>query len=620
MIGLEERRPVKRTSSLAVLLAALALVSACSTPIGVVRGDRHSMYRTLTSSVLSTGSPSGASEQILNRLGLAARFAEEPEAVLAELRGTGTGLSRDWLFALAELSFACAEKTHKQEYYLAAAVYAYAFMLPTEGAPSGIDPRVRLAANIYNLGLALGLASADGDTVVLEAGPRPLPFGRLDITVKPDGFRWGGYRFSRFIPVAEFEPRGLLNNYRQAGVGAPLAAEVTPTGEGATATAVLDRIPSRVKVPVTAFLRIDKPDDGIASGTVRGQLELYPADAARTVTVEGRTVPLELAPSATLAYMLEGAPVWHTEIAGFLSAERSVFPGGLGLRHPYRRGRIPVVFIHGTASSPARWAPMVNELENDPVLRDRMQFWFFTYNTSNPILLSAAELRAALRKVVSEIDPDGRDPALRDMVLIGHSQGGIIARLMVTDSGSRFWDNVSKEPLDELTMTPEVREIVKTMMFFEALPFVKQVIFVSTPHKGSYRVTGFVLDLIRRLVTLPVTIVKGAADVVRENPGAVSREVLGSIPTAVDNMRPGHRFVRTLSSSPIAPWVTTHSIIAVRGVGPPNGQTDGVVAYESAHLGGVASEKIVRSGHSTQGTPETIEEVRRILRDVAAGR
>jgi pimeloyl-ACP methyl ester carboxylesterase len=295
-----------------------------------------------------------------------------------------------------------------------------------------------------------------------------------------------------------------------------------------------------------------------------------------------------------------------------------VFPGGLGLRHPYRPGRIPVVFIHGTASSPARWAPMVNELENDPVLRDRMQFWFFTYNTSNPILLSAAELRAALRKVVSELDPEERDPALRDMVLIGHSQGGIIARLMVTDSGSRFWDNVSQKPLDELKMTPEVREIVKTSMFFEALPFVKQVIFLCTPHKGSYRVTGLVLDLVRRLVTLPATIVKGAAAVARENPGAV--EALASTPTAVDNMRPGHRFVRTLSASPIAPWVTTHSIIAVRGPGPPNGQTDGVVAYESAHLDGVASEKIVRSGHSAQGTPETIEEVRRILHGVATAR
>jgi pimeloyl-ACP methyl ester carboxylesterase len=605
---------VKRSSGLPLLLGALLLASACSTPIGVVRADRHSMYRNLTASVLSTGALSASSAQLLNRLGLTERFEEEPEAVLIELRGSGEALSRDRLFALAELSFACAERTHKQAYYLAAAVYAYAFMLPGEGSVSGIDPRVRLAADLYNLGLTLGLASPDGDTVVLTAGWRPLPFGQLELTVKEDEFLWGGYRFQRFVAVGEFEPRGLLNNYRQAGVGAPLAASLTPVGNGPTP--VRGRIPPTVKVPVTAFLRIENPLDGIASGSVRGQIELYPADEARTVTVDGRTVPLELAPSAALAYTLEGAPIWKTEIGAFLSAERSVFPGGLAMLHPYRLGRIPVVFIHGTASSPARWAPMLNELENDPVLRDRMQFWFFTYNTSNPILLSAKELRDALRKALSDLDPDRRDPALREMVLIGHSQGGLLARLMVTDSGTRFWDNIAKEPLARLKMSEETRELVKGSMFFEPLPFVKEIIFICTPHRGSFRVTGLVLDLVRRFVTLPARVVKGVADLAKDNPHALAN--FTHTPTAVDNMLPGQQFIRTLSSSPIAPWVTTHSIIAVRGVGPPQGLSDGVVKYESAHLDGVASEKIVHSGHSAQDKPDTIEEVRRILREVVA--
>ncbi|HEX7786257.1 MAG TPA: hypothetical protein VF653_08550 [Methylomirabilota bacterium] len=597
---------------LALLLGALVLVSACSTPIGVVRADRQSMYRSLTSSVLSTGSPSEASVQLLNRFGLAKRFAEEPEVVLAELRNSGEALSRDRLFVLAELSFVCAERTHEPAYYLDAAVYAYAFMLPTDNAPSGIDPRVRLAADLYNLGLTLGLASPDGKAVVLEAGRRPLSFGQLEMTVKPEEFLWGGYRFEQFVPVGEFEPRGLLNNYRQPGIGAPLAAALTPVGDGPTR--VRGRIPPTVKVPVTAFLRIENPLEGIASGSVRGQIELYPADAARTVTVGNRTVPLELAPSAALAYTLENAPVWKTELGAFLSAEHSVFPGGLGLMHPYRPGRIPVVFIHGTASSPARWAPMLNELENDPVLRDRMQFWFFTYNTSNPILLSAKELRDALNKVLADLDPEGRDPALRQMVLIGHSQGGLLARLMETDSGTRFWDNITREPLAHLRMSEDLRELVRSSMFFEPLPFVKEIIFICTPHRGSFRVTGLVLDLVRRFVTLPARVVKGVAELAKENPAVLGQ--ITHMPTAVDNMLPGQQFIRTLSSSPIAPGVITHSIIAVRGVGPPEGLSDGVVKYESAHLPGVASEKVVRSGHSAQDKPETIEEVRRILRAI----
>ena len=73
------------------------------------------------------------------------------------------------------------------------------------------------------------------------------------------------------------------------------------------------------------------------------------------------------------------------------------------------------------------------------------------------------------------------------------------------------------------------------------------------------------------------------------------------------------RFIRTLSASPIAAGVTAHSIIAIRGDGPREGQSDGVVTYASAHIDGVASEKIVRSAHSTQGNPEAIVEIERIL-------
>jgi len=40
---------------------------------------------------------------------------------------------------------------------------------------------------------------------------------------------------------------------------------------------------------------------------------------------------------------------------------------------------------------------------------------------------------------------------------------------------------------------------------------------------------------------------------------------------------------------------------------------DGVVKYTSAHIEGVESEKIVRSGHSVQGNPEAIQEIKRIL-------
>ena len=594
------------------LLGLLLVACACATPVGVNRVDTQSVYRSLTASVLSTGTPGPYSQQLLQRLGLSVRFEKDPEAVLAGLRGSGAGLSREYLFALAELSFFHAEQTQQREYYLGSAVYAYAFLFADRTALDGdpLDPRVRLAADLYNLGLVHGLAASDGESVALEPGSRALPFGRLDIAIVSKSLRWSSFRMVRFVAVGEFAVRGFLNRYRQAGIGAPLAAELSPVTEGPEGAR--KRIPPLVKVPVTALLRIENVGRGIVDGQVRGEIEIYPADSATTAQIDGRTLPLELEPTGALAYMLEGAPVWDTELGSFLSALRPPFPEGLIMLHPYRPGRVPIVLIHGTASSPARWADLVNELQNDLNLRDRIDVWLFTYNTSNPILLSAADLRASLRQLVEELDPLGRDPVLRRIVLIGHSQGGLLARVLVTDSGTRFWDALTDIPFEKVRLAPETRALIERTTFFEALPFVTRVVFVATPHRGSFRVSSFVLGILRRLIALPSTVVDGFKDVAERNE-RISLQALGGIPNAVDNMRPGQRFVRTLASSPIAPGVAAHSIIAVPGEGPPAGQNDGVVVYESAHLDEVVSEKIVRSGHSVQGNPEAILELRRIL-------
>ena len=571
------------------------------------------MYRGLTASVLSTGKPSLYSEHLLVRLGLTERFEENPDAVLAGLRGDGTGLTREYLFALSELSFYHAEQSQNHEYYLASAVYAWAFLFaePAELTADPLDPRVPLAANLYNVGLAQGLGDPESEKVLIEQGTRPLPFGSLEISLDPKSLLWSGYKMSRFISTGEFKVRGLLNRYRQAGIGLPLAAELEPAGEGPEAEAARKRIPPKVKVPVTALIRIDDVSATLASGKVPGQVEIYTAEAATTVDLGGRRMPLEYDPSAALAYQLEGAAIWDTELGSFFSALRPPSPESLLMLHPYRPGRVPVVLVHGTASSPARWADIVNELGNDPKLRDRIDFWLFTYNTSNPILLSASDLRAALRRVIGELDPLGRDPALRQIVMVGHSQGGLLTRLMVTDIGTRAWDALTDKPFEEVQVSPEAREVLQRALFFEPLPFVTRVVFVATPHGGSFRVSSFVLSLLRRIITLPVTVVGTVKELAEDNPGIA---VLQRSPNAVEGMRPGSPLVRTLKGLPIAPGVKAHSIIPVVGDPPPNGQNDTVVTYESAHLEGVDSEKVVyHSEHSTQSNPNTILELRRIL-------
>ena len=602
------------------LVSLLLLVSACATPIGVVRLSTQQMYRDLTANVLSVAEPSDWSTQVLQRLNLFERFDQDAEATLAELHKTiqqqvSEDRLQDRLFALSELSFSHAEDSGQRSYYLASAVYAYAFLFPETGTPTdSLDPRRRLAADLYNLGLTKGLTAPDEEEVVLEDKTVSLPFGELKLEVNPQQFLWGGYRFKRFIPVGEFGVRGLRNRYRQAGIGAPLAAELEPDQSGPAAEAARKRIPPRMKVPVTAFVRLQAPRRGVVEGNLLGKVELYPADGTASVRVGDRDVPLELEPSAALAYMLEGAPVWDFEIAGFRFAdENRVLGDGLFMVHPYRPGRIPVVLVHGTASSPARWAEMINELMHDPVLRGRYQFWFFMYNTGQPILYSAYLMRRALRDVVAELDPTGKDPALRRMVLIGHSQGGLLAKLMAINSGTRFWDAVSSVPFDQMEMPPETRQLLREGMFFEPAPTVERVVFIATPHRGSYQATGNVLNLIRRIIHLP-SILVAQLQALLQAP-AFAQLHMSQLPTSVENMSPNNPFIRTLAATPIAPRITAHSIIAVLGEGPLTSRTDGVVSYDSAHIDGVESELIVHSGHSTQSHPETIEEVRRILRE-----
>jgi pimeloyl-ACP methyl ester carboxylesterase len=610
----------------AALAGLLLLASACATPIGVQRASTQQLHYELTASVLSAGKPSAWSRQVLDRNKLVERFDADAEATLAELRNTLTQQVaeerlQDRRFALSELSFLYAEKSGKGAHYLASAVYAYAFLFPEDGSPepNPLDPRRRLAADLYNRGLTRGLASADGQEVILEERTLSLPFGELTLSVEPSGFLWGGFRFKRFIPVGEFEIRGLRNRYRQAGIGAPLAAELEPVDSGPGTEAARKRIAPRTRVPVTAFAWIANPRRAIVEGKLQGRIEVYAADEFSTVKVDEREVPLELEPTAALAFQLEGAPVWDFEFAGFRVADpQQILGDGLVMMHPYRKGRIPVVLVHGTASSPVRWAEMYNELMNDPSLRGRYQFWLFQYNTGQPILYSALLLRRALTAAMKDVDPTGADAALRRMVIIGHSQGGLLTRLMVTHSGNRFWENASDLPFEQVQaeMKPDLRDLVRAAVFFEPFPAVDSVVFISTPHHGSYRATGWALDLVRWLITMPGTMFSQFQDFLKQD-AALGQLKASRLPNSVENMSPGHPFLRALNDLPIDSHVTAHSIIAVLGdwplIGSLIGRNDGVVAYESAHLDGVASEFIVHSGHSTQAEPETINEVRRIL-------
>ena len=515
----------------------------------------------------------------------------------------------DRVFALAELSFVHAQNSGEPSYYLAAAVYAYSFLFPGQHGtpPKGLDPRFRWAADIYNQALTRAAMLEDQEYPVPGGGTFKLPFGELTVEFDEAELLWAGFRLTDFVPAADVAVRGLQNRYRIAGIGAPLAATIEPI-EGVTIKQSA-RVPPRLKIPATAFLRLDDPRGALKSGKLTGKLEFYTPEAARSVKIAGADVPIEYETTSALAQTLEGSPIWDFEIAGFRSGDFTIGRrkdwDGLMMLQPHVDGRILVVLVHGTASSPARWAELINELSNDPRFWERYEIWLFMYNTGNPISMSAAGLRAALSKAIADLDPKGQDPGL--MVVIGHSQGGLLTKMCVVDPGTRLWETMFSVPPEKLEVDGDLREGLtrelerKGLLIFEPLPFVRRVVFVATPHRGSYRALGVLGALGSWFVNLPGRVARmSVAIAVLRARGLLAGTYTG-IPTAITNMNPSNRFLQALESTPVVEGVTAHSIIAVQGDGKPEDGADGVVMYKSAHVDGVASENVARSGHATQG-------------------
>ncbi|MDP2203294.1 MAG: alpha/beta hydrolase [Methylicorpusculum sp.] len=609
-----------------VVALVVLLIQGCATPVGIKPVDIQSGYRLNTENALSSGRPSEASKTVLRRNGLMDRFETEPEKVLAELHAElkPTG-DEDKLFTLAELSLLHAQKTDDQAYFLAAAVYAWSLLFPDDGQGIRIkpsDPRYRLAFDLYNHALAQGLANPDGNNEVeveIKPGRYQLPFGTLELTMDESGLSWGGYNLEHFISTAFLEIRGFRNRYRSPGLGSTLAASISSERSASHVTGA-DRLGPRTKVPVTLLARFNQARSALATGQIEGRLELYANDQFTTVSVDGRVKPLEIDPTAALAYQLNDNPLYSLEILNFIKG--GLFAGaipkdrakdGLLTLYPYRPGRIPLVLVHGTASSPLRWAEMINELKGDPLIREKYQIWLFVYDSANPVSYSAGVLREALENTLQEFDPERKDAALQQMVVIGHSQGGLLTKLTAIDSGNRFWGLISDTPFDEIKVSPDVKALLKRSVFFKPLPFVKRVVFISTPQHGAMAAASeWVTGLVARLVTLPQTMMRGFAQAAAASGDVKLLAKLRRPPTAADNMNPNNPGLQALAAIPVTA-VPAHSIIAVEGDGPKEEGDDGVVAYQSAHIEEAVSEKVVRWNHSCQGHAEVIEEVRRIL-------
>ena len=254
-------------------------------------------------------------------------------------------------------------------------------------------------------------------------------------------------RFAAVVVADDVRVCGVRHRFRTCGLGVPIVG-----------TRCIDRVhptetderffPPRLRIAATVLAA---PGGGLAGGAYRlSPLGLVVHDPFRvgSVWAGGRALPLAVDRTTQLALQASQERLPAQAILGVFAMEfgPEVEPGLFMLR-PYAPGKIPVVFVHGLAATPVAFLQAINEFQNDPVLSARYQFWVFIYPTGHAIVRSAQRLREALGRAEVAY---GSDPAFRRMVLVGHSMGGILAHMVVSDSGREVWEaglSVSPEGL-----------------------------------------------------------------------------------------------------------------------------------------------------------------------------
>jgi pimeloyl-ACP methyl ester carboxylesterase len=289
-------------------------------------------------------------------------------------------------------------------------------------------------------------------------------------------------------------------------------------------------------------------------------------------------------------------------------------PGRLESQTPYERGKVPVVLIHGLWGSPRNWQRMIEDLEARSVLRTRCQFWTFQYASGDSILYSAHLLRQSLRQARRVFDPDASDAAFDRMVVVGHSLGGILAKMMVQSGGPRLWQTVCARPFDQVALPPEERRILRETFFYKPVPEVRRVIFVATPHRGTPLADGRLRELATRLCWQSDRFRRAQEVLLSHNePDMFATGFPGEFATSAAELAPNHPLLLKLGDLVIDRSVRSHSVISdLRDPPKPNG-TDGIVPFRSAHLDGVASELLIHGVHLCLNSPFVIEEIGRIL-------
>ena len=586
-----------------------------------MKHERQAYYR---EAMLQSGGFSFRTQNFLRSNLFHKQLKQDPAKLVAMLEGMyRADASPMMLEILADICYNEALNTSDEDkavaYYLSAASYSYRRLFSAECSREErldrFDPSNCQQLVCYNASVAKIFEYIRNRKLLLndsyelkDVSGRRIRFDKLKSHLP---FPLESY--DNFVACAAFKIQNMTLINRRFGIGVPLVAVAKPDEQYKSL-----RMPGRLPMPATVMLNFETGE----KQERRASFEIYDTFVKETARIDGAEIPLALDYSTPIAAFSEFLPADLTEdnlVMAMLRPEDMEQLTGLYMLEPYDPGKIPVVFVHGLMSSPDTWNLMMNALRNYPAIRRNYQFWFYRYSSGNPVIISAATLRDQLYAAEKEfaVTPEAKK-TFSQMVIVGHSMGGLITRTLLQDNPNFLLEQFSGECWDELLpklTEDECKELQAVQ--FQKPPFIRRVVLMAVPHQGSVMAKWSIARFGSNLIRIPSKVVNrslkflGTIIRVTDKENAVVQEM---VYTGIDNLDPDNRFIKVLSSSPFASGIPVHSVIGdVEGRGVPGG-TDGIVPYASAHIDGVTSELIVDSGHSVQKSPEAIRELARILR------
>ena len=516
------------------------------------------------------------------------------------------------MLQLAE-SPAVAKSKARGGHALAACELAYRSLVRS-GVPSSrwrSDSTTRKSVAIYNTALAAfifdhsrALAAGSGTlTVKTPLGPRGV-----EPRYAADSRYQSGY-FDRLVPADNIKVTGFNKRIRTYGIGAPLVGIRERTK--ARRDELRFQTPHRgVFASLGSFAEFNRGGDG----TSRVRLRLYDLDRVASARIQGKSLPLAGDFTAPLAMSFDGINDLMLGIRALLNVEASADYNGVYLTEPFDPGRTPVLLLHGLTSSPLVWRNLATDVMKNALIRRNFQFWYAFYSTGVPVPQSAALIREKIALIRLSGDPRGNSPASKNIVIVGYSMGGLIARILATEVGDQLWTLVSKKPFDQIKLEAADREQLRQWIFWKPVPGIRGVIFLATPHRGTRMADASFAQFGRNLVGLPSSLLRFQKRALSALADALDgMKVSRRSFTGIDSLSPQAPIYKAFEHAPFAPGLAYHSVIGDRGRNDTPQSSDGIVGYWSSHLDGAESELIVPTGHDVQTHPKTEAEIQRIL-------